>query len=138
MNDREADPIARIAAIAGLVGVAVVHALQLPGRLRRRRLPGVLFIALIVTCLALAAAMTRMTDQTLWVATGGLSALVLLGFVLSRTSGLPGFTEDIDEWTEPLGLVALVLEGLLVFVSAAALGLPRTVTWPMPAPRARA
>ena len=138
MTDRVSDAIARIAAIAGLVGVAVVHALQLPDAFAAVDYLGVLFIALIVACLGLAAAMTRMTDRSLWMATGGLAALVLLGFVLSRTSGLPGFTEDIEEWTEPLGLVALVLEGLLVFVSAAALGLPRTVTWPMPAPRARA
>jgi hypothetical protein len=138
MTDRDSDAIARIAAIAGLVGVAIVHALQLPDAFAAVDYLGVLFVALIVTCLGLAATMTRATDQTLWAAIGGLSALVLLGFVLSRTSGLPGFTGDIDEWTEPLGLVSLVLEGLLVFVSAAALGLPRTVTWPMPAQGGRA
>jgi hypothetical protein len=39
------------------------------------------------------------------------------GYVLSRTTGLPGATDDIGSWTEPLGLASLFVEGALVAVS---------------------
>jgi hypothetical protein len=65
--------------------------------------------------------MTRMSDQLVWSAAGALGALVLIGYILSRTSGLPGFTDDVDNWTEPLGLASLVFEGLLVCLSGTVL-----------------
>ena len=43
----------------------------------------------------------------------------LIGFVLSRTTGLPHASDDIGNWTEPLGLASLFVE---VTVAAAALG----------------
>ena len=33
------------------------------------------------------------------------------GYVLSRTTGLPNATGDIGNWTEPLGLASLFVEG---------------------------
>jgi hypothetical protein len=50
---------------------------------------------------------------------GGLAGLILLGYVLSRSVGLPGFTEDIGEWSEAPGLASMVVETLLVFLTAA-------------------
>ena len=32
---------------------------------------------------------------------------------------MPGFTDDVGEWSEPLGLASLVFEGLLVCLSVA-------------------
>jgi hypothetical protein len=115
------DAVARLVAIAGLGGVALVHVLQLPDAFASVDYLGVLFVAAIVGCVVLAALLTRMSDQLVWAATGALPALVLIGYILSRTSGLPGFTEDIDVWTEPLGLASLVFEGLLVCLSGAVL-----------------
>ena len=60
--------------------------------------------------------------------------LLLIGYVLSRTSGLPGFTDDIGEWSEPLGLASLVFEGLLVCLSAVVLEMGRALH-PAPARR---
>jgi hypothetical protein len=33
-----------------------------------------------------------------------------IGYVLSRTRGLPGAMGDIGNWTEPLGLASLYVE----------------------------
>jgi len=41
--------------------------------------------------------------------------------VLSRTTGLPNATDDIGNWTEPLGLASLVVEGCVVAVALGAL-----------------
>src|SRR4051794_8445190 len=115
------DAIARAVAIGGLVAVALIHVLQLPAAFAAAGYLGGLFIAAVVACLAIAAVLTRTSDDRAWGAAGGLAALILLGYLLSRTVGLPSFTEDIGEWSETLGLASMVAEGLLVFVTGAVL-----------------
>ena len=123
------DMVARLVAIAGLGGVALVHVLQLPDAFAAVDYLGILFIIAIVLALVLAAMLTRMSDERIWAATGALPALVLIGYLLSRTSGLPGFTDDIGEWSEPLGLVSMVaivaLGAASLFVLPALLLKPR-------------
>ena len=115
------DAIARAVAIGGLVAIALIHILQLPAAFAGIGYLGALFIAVVVACLALAAVLTRTSDDRAWLAAGGLPALILLGYVISRSVGLPGFTDDIGEWSEPLGLASMVTEGLTIFVTAAVL-----------------
>jgi hypothetical protein len=40
-----------------------------------------------------------------------------VGYVLSRTVGLPGDSEDKGNWTEPLGIASLIIEALLIVVA---------------------
>jgi len=40
---------------------------------------------------------------------------------VARTIGLPGGAGDIGNWTEPLGLASLLVEGSLVVLAAAVL-----------------
>jgi hypothetical protein len=40
----------------------------------------------------------------------------LIGYVLSRTVGLPMIPAEPDEWFEPLGIVSLIAEALFVAV----------------------
>jgi len=115
------DAVARAVAIGGLVAVALIHILQLPAALADAGYLGGLFIAAIIICLALAAALSCTSDDRVWAEAGGLAALILLGYVISRTVGLPGFTDDIGEWSERLGLASMIAEGLLVFVTGTVL-----------------
>jgi hypothetical protein len=115
------DAIARAVAIGGLVTIALIHILQLPDAFAAIGYLGALFIAAVAACLVLAAVMTRTSDDLVWGAAGGLAGLILLGYVLSRSVGLPGFTDDMGEWSEPLGLASMVAEGLLVAVTGAVL-----------------
>lgn len=41
----------------------------------------------------------------------------IAGFVLSRGPGLPGYADDKGNWTEPLGVISLVVEAVLLVVS---------------------
>ena len=104
-------------AIAGLGGIALIHVLQSPAAFTETTYLGILFVGAIVASLVLAAILTQTSDDRAWAAAGGLGALILLGYFLSRTSGLPDATNDIGEWTEPLGLASLVAEGLVVCVT---------------------
>lgn len=121
LNAAVNDAIARAVAIGGLVAVALIHMLELPQALADAGYIGGLFIVAIVACLAIAAALTRTSDDRAWAAAEGLAGLILLGYLLSRTVGLPGFTGDIGDWSERLGLASMVAEGLLVFVTATVL-----------------
>jgi hypothetical protein len=119
------DAIARAVAIGGLVAIALIHMLQVPDAFAEIGYLGGLFIAAVVSCLVLATVLTRTSDTLAWSAAGGLAALILLGYVLSRSVGLPGFTDDIGEWSEAPGLASMVVEGLLVFLTGAVLATRR-------------
>jgi hypothetical protein len=44
-----------------------------------------------------------------------------VGFVLTRTTGLPQARDDIGNWSEPLGLAALFVDGAVIAVAGYAL-----------------
>ena len=49
------------------------------------------------------------------------SAGPLLGYVLSRGPGLPDYDDDLGNWTEPLGVLSLVVESALLALSVTVL-----------------
>jgi hypothetical protein len=49
------------------------------------------------------------------------SAGPLLGYVVSRGPGLPDYDDDIGNWTEPLGVVSLLVESALLALPVAVL-----------------
>ncbi|MGH9039326.1 MAG: hypothetical protein ACRDZ3_03760 [Acidimicrobiia bacterium] len=102
-------------------GLALIHLLATPGELEEIPYQGWLFIGLVVALLASAAVLVGTSDDRVWPAAGGLAALVMFGYVLSRTIGLPQAEEDVGHWTKPLGLASLFVEGCLVVLSAGVL-----------------
>jgi hypothetical protein len=52
-----------------------------------------------------------------WLLAGGVAAGPLVGYLLTRSTGLPGNTDDKGNWTEPLGLLSVAVEGVLLVVS---------------------
>ena len=76
-----------------------------------------LFVGLIITALLLAEAMIRADDLRVWLVAGAVSAVTILGYAISRTSGLPGDNGGgVGNWTEPLGLASLLVEGVVVLL----------------------
>ncbi|MFB7186949.1 hypothetical protein ACFCZT_16965 [Streptomyces sp. NPDC056230] len=73
----------------------------------------VLEIAAVVTAVLLLIGLVRPG----WLLAAGVAAGPLLGYILSRGPGLPDYSDDIGNWTEPLGLVSLVVEGALLLLS---------------------
>ena len=131
------DAVARIVAIAALAGTAMVHVLQMPDAFGDAGYIGTLFVLVAVAAIALAALMTQSTDDRLWMLAGALPAVVLIGYLLSRTSGLPGFSEGIGQWSNPLALMAIVFESLLVCLSAVRLAPQHVHMTARPAPITR-
>jgi len=101
--------------------VALIHLLDLPGKLSETPYMFFLYLALILSSIALAGVLIRTSDTRVWAATTVLPALVIVGYVLSRTTGLPQSSDDIGNWSEPLGMASLFVEGSLVTLASAVL-----------------
>lgn len=105
-----------LALIAGLSHVPVT-----PEHLREAPYIGVLFIVLTVVCVLLAAAVLVSDSAMVWAALGVSCLLAVVGYVVSRTFGLPLMADDIGNWFETLGVIAVVSETAVVATAAAAL-----------------
>jgi hypothetical protein len=108
--------VLRPAGFIGLLGVAMIHFVDLPRTWKDRPLIGALFLALIMGCILAAGLLVR-NPRRGWQAAGVLGALALGGYAVSRIWGLPTSTNDIGNWTEPLGLAALFVEAMVVGMS---------------------
>ncbi|MCU1658434.1 MAG: hypothetical protein JWO57_3090, partial [Pseudonocardiales bacterium] len=99
--------VRRAMVVVGLVGIALVHLLDLQGKLSELLYVGVMFIALIVVSLVLAEALIRSDDLRAWFAAGAAAGATIAGYAVSRTTGLPGDHKgDVGNWLEPLGLAS--------------------------------
>lgn len=119
------DGIARSMAAIGLAGVALIHLLDLPGKLTETPYMFVMYLLLMGASVALAGALIATGDARVWAAATVVPALVIVGFVLDRTTGLPQSHGDIGNWSEPLGMASLFVEGSLVTLGAAVLTMRR-------------
>jgi len=113
----------RAAVAVGLAGVGLIHLLDSIGKYDETRYLFWMYVALIVGSLATAGAVLFSRARAPFLAAAGLAASALVGYVLSRTTGLPHATDDIGNWTEPLGLASLFVEGAVVATSLAALAI---------------
>lgn len=113
--------IARGVAAVGLAGVALIHLLDAPGKFQETPYMGWMYVGLILACLATAAVITHANAREAWLAAIALSASAIVGFTLTRTVGLPKAHDDIGNWSEPLGLASLFIEGALISVAGYAL-----------------
>jgi hypothetical protein len=127
------DTVLRAAGVVGLFGIALIHFLDIFGKLSETPYLGVLYAVLIAVCVAAALALAARGSRVVWTVAGLAAAATIIGYVLSRSTGLPASTGDIGNWREPLGLASLFVEGGVVVLSGFALA----VTRPARAPRAR-
>jgi hypothetical protein len=118
----------RAAVAIGLAGIGLIHLLDSIGKYDETRYIFWMYIALIAGSLATAGAVLFTRSRLPFLAAAGLAASAIVGYVLSRTTGLPHATDDVGNWTEPLGLASLFVEGAVIAASLTAYALvPRTV-----------
>ncbi len=117
----------RCAGAALCLGVAAIHVADqggVPGA-RSPYYVGVGYHLLEIAGLVAAGLLLGGLIRTGWVLAAGVALGPLLGYVISRGPGLPEYREDIGNWGEPLGVVSLVVEGVLLVLSVAML----TTAW---------
>lgn len=109
----------------GLLAVALVHLLDVISKFKETPYLGVMYVLLMVASITVAFAILHSGSPLAWAAGGLLVALTLLGFVLSRTTGLPSSSGDVGNWTEPLGMASMLVEGAFIALAGYALFLSR-------------
>ena len=102
--------VARGAAAVGLAAIGLIHLLDAPGKYSETPYMFWMYLALIAGCLLGAVLLLCAHTRLGWAAAMVLSISPFIGYVLSRTMGLPGAMGDIGNWTEPLGLASLYVE----------------------------
>lgn len=118
MNDQT---LRRAAAVA-LSLTGLIHLILAPEYLGEQAYIGILFIAGGITTLALAGWIWTRSQPAAWLGAAVVCAGMAVGFILSRTVGLPGFHEE--EW-ELSGIISILLEFGVIGLAAAALASSR-------------
>jgi hypothetical protein len=126
------DAIARAVGALGLAGIGLVHLIDIPGKLHETPYMFWMYLALIVGALVVGAELIRSGSKVAWAAAGALAASTIVGYVLTRTTGLPQDHGDVGNWAEPLGIASLWIEGCVVALSAAVLTARATVARRLP------
>jgi len=124
------DPAVRAVAAIGLMTVGIIHALEIQGQLSGAVWLTVGFCLLAPAGTAAGLWLLARPSALAW----GFSGLVCLsaaaGYILTRSVPVPGDTGDDGNWLEPLGVVALMTEIIVVILAALVL---RVVFRPGPA-----
>jgi uncharacterized membrane protein YfcA len=100
------------AGISVIVIVGLIHLIDAPGDLQEAPYQGLLFLANFFGALMAAIGIYRGHSWG-WSLGALLAGGAFVGYVVSRTVGLPGLPVE-EEWLEPLGLLSLLVEGLFI------------------------
>jgi hypothetical protein len=113
--------------VVGLAGIGLIHLLDSVDTYHETRWLFWAYVLLMAATIVVGGALLHRPDVR-WISAAGIVALApLIGYVLSRTTGLPGADDDIGNWTDPLGLASLWVEGAVVLTAASVLvRAPRT------------
>lgn len=102
--------LARGLTVVSLVGIALVHLVQIPDVWPRNPALGVMFSLLVLVATVFAAALVHVDAPWLWHGGALIAFVPIAGYVLTRSVSVPFDTDDVGNWLEPLGLVALYIE----------------------------
>ena len=107
-----------VAAVLALL-VSIIHVVDQGGitELKDPAYLGYLYWALELAGIICAVLLIR-SRRAGWLLALGVAAGPLIGIIVSRSVGLPDATDDIGNWGEPLGVVSMVVEALLLGLAA--------------------
>jgi hypothetical protein len=117
---RRGQPHRWVVAIAALVA-AVAHLPVIGPHLAEAPYMGFLFVALTVTCLGVAGAICVRDSTVLYLAAALTCGLAVLGYVATRLVAFPMLADDLGAWLEPLGVLAVGSEVVVVVAAVSAL-----------------
>jgi hypothetical protein len=125
----------RPAVAAAAVIAAVAHVPVIGEHLQEAPYMGILFVLLTVACLVLAAAVLLWDAAVVYAAAAGVCATAVLGYAATRLVAFPQLADDVGNWLEPLGVLAVA--GELAVVASAWVALTRPRGAPAASPAAR-
>jgi drug/metabolite transporter (DMT)-like permease len=117
-SGRANDPVLRATAIVALLGIGAIHFLQIVVTFQFMPILGVAYTLLIVACLTIIGRLcVNGGDKLTWLATAGVGAAAIGGYIFTRVLSTPLDNQDVGNWACMLGLAALFIEGSLMTLS---------------------
>jgi hypothetical protein len=107
-------------AAAALVA-ALAHVPVIGPHLEEAPYMGVLFVVLTVACLALAAAAVVRDSSAVYVLAAVTCGLAVLGYAATRLVPFPMLADEVGNWLEPLGVLSVLSESVVVAAALSAL-----------------
>jgi hypothetical protein len=120
-----APEILRWTVIVGLLIATVAHLPVTPEHLDEAPYMGALFIAFMISAFAVASALAVAPSHSWYLAAALLCAAGIAAYIATRVIAFPRLRHDVGQWAEPLGLVSITAEAVVVALSVVSL---RTTT----------
>jgi hypothetical protein len=105
-------------AMVAIVATGVIHLVTARDSFGEATYKGLLFVANGVGALVAAVGVYRDRSDWGWLLGALVAGGAFVGYVLSRTVGLPGLPAEPDAWLEPLGVASLIAEAAFLIVFA--------------------
>jgi predicted membrane channel-forming protein YqfA (hemolysin III family) len=109
-------PTTNLIGIAALSVVIAIHTTELSSKIEETSYLGFGYVLLIAASLV-SIVLLAQRDRRGWLLGGSACLLTIVGFVLTRTTGLPGAMDDKGNWGETIAIWSLVAESLMVVLS---------------------
>lgn len=120
MFRRLASPLRWLFAAVALVA-ALAHIPVIGPHLDEAPYMGALFVVLTGACLALAAGGILRDSRAVYAGAVLTCGLAVIGYAATRLVAFPMLADDVGNWLEPLGVVSIVAETIVVALSLFAL-----------------
>ncbi len=114
-------PLVKYLGIFFILVMGVVHVIEAPDAFKDMPYKGMLFILNGIAALLAAFGIWRGARSWGWTLGLVVAVATIIGYIASRTVGLPGLPAEPDEWLEPLGVVSIVAEAIFSGIALALL-----------------
>ncbi len=116
-DGRARNMVLRSLGVGALLVTGLIHAKEAGTKLEEVRYLGIGYL-LLIAATGIAAGLLVANDRRGWLLGGLACAATLIGYTLSRTTGLPLSSDDIGNWSESIAIAAGLAE-IVVVVGAA-------------------
>ena len=99
--------------ILSILVVGTIHFLLAPDEYKEAHYMGILFGANFLAAFIAAGGILRRTTWG-WVLGLLIASGSLIGYMVSRTTGMPGM--EVEDWITPSGLIAMAVEGIFILL----------------------
>lgn len=107
---------------AAAVIAALAHLPVIGPHLDEAPYMGVLFIVLTAACVSLAAVATVRDAPVVYALAILTCGLAILGYAATRIVAFPELGDDVGDWLEPLGVLSVLAEAVVVAAAVTGLG----------------
>ena len=107
-----------VAAVTLILVIGFIHLYEAPHAFEEMQMFGYSFIANCLAAIVAAVGIYRGARLWGWALGALIAGGSLIGYIVKATMGMPGMPPEADAWTDPVGLAAVVAEGLFLGIFA--------------------